>query len=235
MHFIQPTHLQDCVISQHHQQQQVACGETHRVPCGIIPLGLLERGANMEGDHHDLSLQHIFTINHNCNCCEVYSGSYMLQLASAALSIPSSPALQLPSPKSRRPWARRGGRWLPQQHGLHSYILLHSGTKLSVVLHRAADDRSGSNRILEADCLQHRRIRQWSLNFGRSSLRLQYTCTFGRALTTSLLVSSGSAYITCSRSVIITRHHINPAAAADDDDALTMGIYTVHPWARRLR
>ena len=32
--------------------------------------------------------------HHNCNC-EV-SGSYMLQLASAALSIPNSPSLQLP-------------------------------------------------------------------------------------------------------------------------------------------
>ena len=37
------------------------------------------------------------------------------------------------------------------------------------------------------------RIRQWWLNFGRSSLRLQYTCTSGQALTTSL-VSSVCAY-----------------------------------------
>ena len=158
MHFIQPMHLQG-YVSQHHQ---VACGETHRVPWGI-PLGLLEGGewVIVEGDH-DLSPQ-IFRINHNCNC-EV-SGSYMLQLASAALSIPSSPSLQLPnqvpSPKSQvqeagklwMPWCR----WSPllvlhQQPGLHSYILLHRGTKLTVVLHRAAD-RSGSNRIVEADWL----------------------------------------------------------------------------------
>ena len=68
-----------------------------------------------------------------------------------------SPAPHLsnsPSPKSRRPGGRgrRGPRWLPQQPGLHSYILLHTGTKLTVVLHRAAD-RSGSNRILEVDWL----------------------------------------------------------------------------------
>ena len=88
MHFIQPMHLQDCV-SQHHQ---VACGETYHtgypVPWGF-PLGCW-RGVIMEGDH-DLSLQ-IYRINHNCNC-EI-SGSYMLQLASAALSIPSSTPLQ---------------------------------------------------------------------------------------------------------------------------------------------
>ena len=41
MHFIQPMHLQGYYVSQHHQQ--VACGETHRVPWGI-PLGLLEGG-----------------------------------------------------------------------------------------------------------------------------------------------------------------------------------------------
>ena len=105
----------------------------------------------MEGDH-DLSLQ-----SESITIAIVNSGSYMLQLASAALSIPSSPSLQLPKSQvqeARRPWAP----WCPlvpagsQQLGLHSYILLHSGTKLTVVLHRAAD-RSGSNRILEADWL----------------------------------------------------------------------------------
>ena len=108
----------------------------------------------MEGDH-DLSLQ-IFRINHNCNC-EV-SGSYMLQLASAALSIPNSPSLQLPKSQVQEagklwmPWCRWSPLVLHQQPGLHSYILLHRGTKLTVVLHRGAD-RSGSNRILEADWL----------------------------------------------------------------------------------
>ena len=59
MHFNQPTHLQDCVVSQH--QQQVACrGETpSRVPWGIL-LGLLEEADSviatiMVGDQ-DLSL-----------------------------------------------------------------------------------------------------------------------------------------------------------------------------------
>ena len=108
----------------------------------------------MEGDH-DLFLQ-IFRINHNCNC-EV-SGSYMLQLASAALSIPSSPSLQLPKSQVQEagklwmPWCLWSPLVLHQQPGLHSYILLHRGTKLTVVLHRGAD-RSGSNRILEADWL----------------------------------------------------------------------------------
>ena len=71
----------------------------------------------MEGDHHDLSLQ-IFRIIqsqiHNCSC-EV-SGSYMLQLASAAaISIPassvpsSSPILAPQFPAS--PARRDDGRW----------------------------------------------------------------------------------------------------------------------------
>ena len=119
----------------------------------------------------------------NCNC-EV-SGSYVLQLASAALSIPTSPSTKSQVQEARsRPWgvgavmvaaAPRAG---PQQPGhLHSYrritVLLHSGTKLSVVIHRAAD-RSGSNKIQKYWKLIGYRIRQWWLNFGRSSLGLQY-------------------------------------------------------------
>ena len=65
----------------------------------------------------------------------------------------SPPALQLPKSQVQEAVVAAGPRWLLQQPGLHSYILFHSGTKLSVVRHRAAD-RSGSNRILEADWLQ---------------------------------------------------------------------------------
>ena len=71
-----------------------------------------------------------------------------------------SPKSQVPSPKSQvqeagklwMPWCRWSPLVLHQQPGPHSYILLHRGTKLTVVLHMAAD-RSGSNRILEADWL----------------------------------------------------------------------------------
>ena len=127
----------------------------------------------MEGNH-DLSLQIFRRINHNCNC-EV-SGSYMLQLASAALSIPnsSSPPLRLlksqlhksqviltstksrvPSPMShvqeaRRPWWALVPAGCPSSLvSKGSYMLLHSGINLSVVLHRGSADRSGSNRILD--------------------------------------------------------------------------------------
>ena len=87
MHVIQPMHQQACVS--HHQQ--VACVETHQGTLGDSPL-VAPRGMIMEHDH-DLDLQ-IFRNNPNCNW-EV-SSSYKLQLPSAALSIPSSPAPQLP-------------------------------------------------------------------------------------------------------------------------------------------
>ena len=78
-------------------------------------------------DDHDLDLQ-IFRNNPNCNW-EV-SSSYKLQLPSAALSIPSSPSPQVPSPKSRRPGSRAWMPWcrwsplvLHQQPGPHSFML----------------------------------------------------------------------------------------------------------------
>ena len=108
----------------------------------------------MKGDH-DLSLQ-IFVRNFTIAIVKFLTATCCSSLASEA------PAPHLssnsPSPKSSRRTGgrgrRAGGRWLPQQPGLHSYILLHSGTKLTVVLHRAAD-RSGSSKILEADWLQN--------------------------------------------------------------------------------
>ena len=106
-------------------------------------------------DDHDLDLQ-IFRNNPNCNW-EV-SSSYKLQLPSAALSIPSSPSPQLPksqvpSPKSRRPGGRgrRGARWFPlvlhQQHGHHSFMLLHRVNRLPVVPHRRADRSCGNSTL----------------------------------------------------------------------------------------
>ena len=77
----------------------------------------------------------------------------------------NSPAPQVQSPKSQVQEAVdavvAAGGWSPlaapaawSHHSVHSYILFHSGTNLSFVLHRAAD-RSGSNIILEADWLQN--------------------------------------------------------------------------------
>ena len=58
----------------------------------------------MEGDQNDLALQ-ILRNHPNCNWEVSDAGSYKLQLASAALSIPLSPAPQVPSPGGRN-----GGR-----------------------------------------------------------------------------------------------------------------------------
>ena len=191
MHFIQPMHLQG-YVSQHHQ---VACGETHRVPWGI-PLGLLE-GVIVEGDH-DLSLQ-IFRINHNCNC-EV-SGSYMLQLASAALSIPSSPSPQVPSPKSQVPSPKSqvqeaGKLWMPWCRWYCTSSLVPTLLCCSTLAPSCPLCFTGA--LIDPAAPEYWKligyiIRQWWLNFGRSSLGLQYTCPSGQALTTSL-VSSVCAY-----------------------------------------
>ena len=123
----------------------------------------------MEGDH-DLSLQ-IFRINHNCSC--KVSGSYMLQLASAALSIPSSPALQVPSP---------GG---PEAVGAAGFPSSLVSTPLYCSTVAPSCPLCFTGLLIDPAATEYwkligYRIRQWWLNFGsRSSLGLQYNCMSG--------------------------------------------------------
>ena len=86
-----------------------------------------------------------------------------------------------------------GGRWLLQQLGLHSYTYIHCSTvapSCPLCFTGMLIDPAAT----ECCKLIGYRIRQWWLNFGRRSLGLQYTCTSGQALTTSLLVSIVYAY-----------------------------------------
>ena len=99
----------------------------------------------MDGDHDDLLYKDFQ------NQSQLQLGSFWQLHAAACFSsplypqLPTSPTPQVPAgPESRRPWTP----WWPlvppadgcpqQPGGLHSYILFHSGTKLSVVLNRAA-------------------------------------------------------------------------------------------------
>ena len=106
----------------------------------------------MEGDDHVLACLQIFRNNPIHWDWEV-SVSYKLQRM-----LLHQPSLS-PTPKSRRPWMTllvpligAGRHYMITTALLYAVYHSHSGTRLSIVLHGAAD-RSGGSRILEADWL----------------------------------------------------------------------------------
>ena len=158
----------------------------------------------MESDH-DLSFYlHRFSESIPIAIMKLFLAATCCSLLQQQSSL--SPALHIsnsPSRKSRRPGGRgrRGRRWrLPRQTaGLHCSTLAPSCPLLhftGLLIDPAAT---------EYWKLIGYRIWQWCLNFGRSSLGLQYACTSGQALTTTLVgsVCAGYVPIIFSRTVCI--------------------------------